>query len=30
MPRLPWLRRQMLLTMAGIKGGFLAGPIAPV
>jgi 2-polyprenyl-6-methoxyphenol hydroxylase-like FAD-dependent oxidoreductase len=28
MPRLPWLRRQMLLTMAGIKGGFFAGPIA--
>jgi 2-polyprenyl-6-methoxyphenol hydroxylase-like FAD-dependent oxidoreductase len=29
MPRLPWLRRQMLLTMAGIKGGFFAGPVAP-
>jgi 2-polyprenyl-6-methoxyphenol hydroxylase-like FAD-dependent oxidoreductase len=23
--RLPWLRRQMILTMAGLKGGFLAG-----
>jgi hypothetical protein len=22
MPRLPWLRRQMVLTMAGLKGGF--------
>jgi 2-polyprenyl-6-methoxyphenol hydroxylase-like FAD-dependent oxidoreductase len=27
MPRLPWLRRQMLLTMAGVKGGFFTGRI---
>jgi 2-polyprenyl-6-methoxyphenol hydroxylase-like FAD-dependent oxidoreductase len=26
MTRVPWMRRQMLLTMAGVKGGFLAGP----
>jgi hypothetical protein len=25
MPRLPWLRRQMLLTMAGVKRSFLSG-----
>ncbi len=25
MTRLPWLRRQMALTMAGLKGGFFAG-----
>ena len=28
MPRLPILRRQMLLSMAGIKAGFLAGAMA--
>ncbi len=27
MTRLPWLRRQMALTMGGIKGGFLKGAI---
>src|SRR5262245_3818861 len=25
MPRLPWIRRQMLMTMCGLKGGWLRG-----
>jgi 2-polyprenyl-6-methoxyphenol hydroxylase-like FAD-dependent oxidoreductase len=25
MPKVPWVRRQMAMTMAGVKGGFLAG-----
>jgi hypothetical protein len=25
MPRLPWVRGQMLLTMAGLKNGWLGG-----
>jgi 2-polyprenyl-6-methoxyphenol hydroxylase-like FAD-dependent oxidoreductase len=27
LPELPWVRRQMLLTVAGLKGGWLRGPI---
>jgi 2-polyprenyl-6-methoxyphenol hydroxylase-like FAD-dependent oxidoreductase len=29
LPRLPWVKRQMLLTVAGVKGGFLKGRTAP-
>lgn len=25
LPRIPWIRRQMLMTVAGLKGGFLRG-----
>lgn len=27
MPRIPWVKRQMLMTVAGMKGGFLKGRI---
>ena len=27
LPKVPWVRRQMLLTLAGTKAGFLAGPM---
>jgi 2-polyprenyl-6-methoxyphenol hydroxylase-like FAD-dependent oxidoreductase len=25
LPRIPWVKRQMLMTVAGLKGGFLKG-----
>lgn len=27
LPKVPWVRRQMLLTVAGVKGGFLTGRV---
>lgn len=29
LPRVPWVRRQMLMTVGGLKGGFLRGEVAP-
>ena len=28
LPRLPWVRRQMSMTVCGLKGGFFRGAIA--
>jgi 2-polyprenyl-6-methoxyphenol hydroxylase-like FAD-dependent oxidoreductase len=27
LPRIPWVKRQMLMTVAGVKGGWLSGPM---
>jgi 2-polyprenyl-6-methoxyphenol hydroxylase-like FAD-dependent oxidoreductase len=27
LPRLPWVKRQMLMTVCGLKGGYLRGPV---
>ena len=29
LPKVPWVRRQMLMTMSGLKGGFLRGEAVP-
>ncbi len=29
LPRVPWVKRQMLMTVGGLKGGFLRGEVVP-
>ena len=29
LPRIPWVKRQMLMTVGGMKGGFLRGEVVP-
>ena len=29
LPRVPWVRRQMLMTVGGLKGGFFGGEVVP-